>query len=32
MKRLTENSIVVVKNKSHAVTAQIVVPEGGAEG
>jgi arylsulfatase len=32
MKRLTENSIVVLKNKSHAVTAQIVVPEGGAEG
>lgn len=32
MKRLTENSIVVVKNKSHAVTAQIVVPDGGAEG
>jgi arylsulfatase A-like enzyme len=32
MKRLTENSIVVVKNKSHAVTAQLVVPEGGAEG
>jgi arylsulfatase A-like enzyme len=32
MTRLTENSIVVVKNKSHAVSAQIVVPEGGAEG
>jgi hypothetical protein len=32
MKRLTENSIVVLKNKSHAVTAQIVVPEDGAEG
>jgi arylsulfatase A-like enzyme len=32
MKRLTENSIVVVKNKSHAVTAQLVVPEAGAEG
>jgi arylsulfatase A-like enzyme len=32
MKRLTENSIVVVKNKSHAVTAQLVVPDGGAEG
>jgi arylsulfatase A-like enzyme len=32
MKRLTENSIVVVKNKSHAVSAQIVVPDGGAEG
>ena len=32
MGRLTENSVVVIKNKSHAVTAQIVVPEGGAEG
>jgi arylsulfatase A-like enzyme len=32
MGRLTENSVVVVKNKSHAVTAQIVVPDGGAEG
>jgi hypothetical protein len=32
MKRLTENSIVVTKNKSHAVTAQLTVPEGGAEG
>jgi arylsulfatase A-like enzyme len=32
MTRLTENSIVVVKNKSHAVTAQLVVPEAGAEG
>jgi arylsulfatase A-like enzyme len=32
MKRLTENSIVVVKNKSHAVTAQLTIPEGGAEG
>jgi arylsulfatase A-like enzyme len=32
MKRLTENSIVVVKNKSHAVTAQLIVPERGAEG
>ena len=32
MGRLTENSVVVIKNKSHAVTAQIVVPDGGAEG
>ena len=32
MGRLTENSVVVIKNKSHAVTAQVVVPEGGAEG
>jgi arylsulfatase A-like enzyme len=32
MGRLTENSVIVIKNKSHAVTAQIEVPEGGAEG
>ncbi len=32
MGRLTENSVVVIKNKSHAVTAEIVVPEGGANG
>jgi arylsulfatase A-like enzyme len=32
MKRLSENSVVVMKNKSHAVTADIVVPTGGAEG
>jgi len=32
MGRLSENSIVVIKNKSHAVTAEIEVPEGGAEG
>src|SRR5207247_274215 len=32
MGRLSENSVVVLKNKSHAVSAQIVVPEGGAEG
>jgi hypothetical protein len=32
MGRLTENSIVVLKNKSHAVTAQIVVPDDGAHG
>jgi len=32
MGRLSENSILVVKNKSHAVTAEIVVPEGGARG
>jgi arylsulfatase len=32
MGRLSENSLVVVKNKSHSVTAQIEVPEGGAEG
>jgi arylsulfatase A-like enzyme len=32
MRRLSENSIVVTKNKSFSVTAEIVVPEGGAEG
>jgi arylsulfatase A-like enzyme len=32
MKRLTENSIVVMKNKSYAVTAEIDVPEKGAKG
>jgi arylsulfatase len=32
MGRLSENSIVVLKNKSHAVTAEIVVPDGGARG
>ena len=32
MGRLSENSIVVVKNKSHAVTAEIVVADEGAEG
>jgi arylsulfatase len=32
MGRLTENSVVNVKNKSHAVTAQLVIPEGGANG
>jgi arylsulfatase A-like enzyme len=32
MTRLTENSVINVKNKSHAVTAQITVPDGGADG
>jgi arylsulfatase A-like enzyme len=32
MGRLTENSIVNYKNKSHAVTAEVVVPDIGAEG
>ena len=32
MGRLTENSVVVVKNKSHAVTAMLDVPDGGARG
>ncbi|MGH8968308.1 MAG: arylsulfatase [Actinomycetes bacterium] len=32
MGRLSENSVVVIKNKSHAVTAQVLVPETGANG
>jgi arylsulfatase len=32
MGRLSENSVLNVKNKSHSVTAEITVPGGGAEG
>ena len=32
MGRLSENSVLALKNKSHAITAEIVVPDGGAEG
>jgi hypothetical protein len=32
MGRLTENAIVNYKNKTHAVTAEVVVPDTGAEG
>ena len=32
MTRLTENSVLNMKNKSHSVTAEVVVPEGGANG
>ena len=32
MGRLSENSVLVLKNTSHAVTAQIEVPGGGADG
>ena len=32
MGRLTENVVLNVKNKSHSVTAELQVPEGGAEG
>jgi arylsulfatase len=32
MGRLSESSVVNIKNKSHAVTAEVLVPEGGAEG
>jgi arylsulfatase A-like enzyme len=32
MGRLSENSVLNIKNKSHAVTAQMEVPEGGGEG
>jgi arylsulfatase A-like enzyme len=32
MGRLSENSVLNVKNKSHSVTAEVTVPEGGGEG
>jgi arylsulfatase len=32
MGRLTENTVLTLKNKSHAISAQIVVPDGGANG
>jgi arylsulfatase len=32
MGRLSENSVVVTKNKSHSITAQLVVPDRGASG
>jgi arylsulfatase len=32
MSRLAENVVLNIKNKSHAVTAQLQVPEGGVEG
>jgi arylsulfatase len=32
MGRLSENSVINIKNKSHAVTAEIEVPESGADG
>ncbi len=32
MGRLSENSVINIKNKSHSVTAEIVVPASGAEG
>jgi arylsulfatase len=32
MRRLTEGSVINLKNKSHAVTADLLAPEGGAEG
>ena len=32
MGRLSENSVVSIKNKSHSVTAEVMVPDGGAEG
>jgi arylsulfatase len=32
MGRLSENSVVANKNKSHSITAQIDIPEGGANG
>ena len=32
MGRLSENSVLSTKNKSHAITANLTVPDGGAEG
>jgi arylsulfatase A-like enzyme len=32
MGRLSENSVLALKNKSHAITAEVVVPDGGARG
>jgi arylsulfatase len=32
MGRLSENSVLNIKNRSHAVTADLVVPDGGAQG
>jgi arylsulfatase A-like enzyme len=32
MGRLSENSVINLKNKSHSVTAEVVVPEGGGKG
>ena len=32
MGRLTENVLLNIKNKSHSVTAEVVVPDGGAQG
>ena len=32
MGRLSENVVINVKNKSHAVTAEVTVPDGGADG
>jgi arylsulfatase A-like enzyme len=32
MGRLSENSVLVIKNKSHAITAKIEVPQGGGDG
>jgi arylsulfatase A-like enzyme len=32
MRRLSENAVLNLKNKSYSVTAEVVVPDGGAEG
>jgi arylsulfatase A-like enzyme len=32
MRRLSENAVINTKNKSHSVTAEVVVPTGGAQG
>jgi arylsulfatase len=32
MGRLSENSMIVLKNKTHSITAQVTIPDGGANG
>jgi hypothetical protein len=32
MRRLSENAVLNLKNRSHSVTAEVVVPDGGAQG
>ena len=32
MTRLSENSVINLKNKSHSVTAEVVIPDGGGDG
>ena len=32
MGRLSENSVLSIKNKTHSVTAEVTIPDGGAEG
>jgi arylsulfatase len=32
MKRLNENAVLTTKNKSYTITADVTVPDGGADG